>query len=329
VHTIEAIATDNVGATVYKTVDIKVRWIEQDIFYTDNIDSADGWTFEGEWEFGPPTITDFFFTVPDSGHTGPNCIGYNLDGDYSNNLAVTEWATAPTIDCSGHLGVTLSFRSWLFLTVYDDPVYLQVSGDNGTNWETVLEYKDNIRDTSWTEVLCDISDIADNKSQVKLRWGLGPTDNEYSDYGWHIDDIVLRGSVMNGQFDNDSDGLEDTWELAQYGSLTQLNETVAMEDPDGDGFTTWEEYWSGTNPDDSSSLLKIDKVYMVSDEVCVEWQHVNPSPALPPIAIYSCSNLTSDAWEYAGQKDPLNGVNSWQAAPDQQLFYRLVVTNTP
>ncbi|OVE75193.1 hypothetical protein BVX97_05450 [bacterium E08(2017)] len=118
--------------------------------------------------------------------------------------------------------------------------------------------------------------------------------------------------------------------LASYNpAWTNDAENSITNDHDGDGYATWQEYWSGTDPNDSNSLLKIDSVYMVGNEVFVEWQHVNPDPALPDIAIFSSSNLISGAWEYAGQKQPKNGTNTWQSTPAQQLFYRLVVTSTP
>ncbi|OVE76615.1 hypothetical protein BVX97_00650, partial [bacterium E08(2017)] len=77
------------------------------------------------------------------------------------------------------------------------------------------------------------------------------------------------------------------------------------------------------------SLLKIDAVYMTGGQVCLEWEHANPAATLPAIAIFSTTNMNSGTWQYAGENNPSNGINIWQEAPSQQLFYKLVVTNAP
>ncbi|OVE75068.1 hypothetical protein BVX97_05745 [bacterium E08(2017)] len=106
-------------------------------------------------------------------------------------------------------------------------------------------------------------------------------------------------------------------------------EYIVMLDHDNDGYTTWQEYWCGTDPNNSNSRLKIDAAYRQGTSIRIEWQHDNPAATIPPIAIYCCSNLNSGAWEYLGQKNPANGKNTWQAPPSEQMFYRLVVTNAP
>ncbi|OVE75456.1 hypothetical protein BVX97_04520, partial [bacterium E08(2017)] len=120
-----------------------------------------------------------------------------------------------------------------------------------------------------------------------------------------------------------------SWLNSYDSSWTNDAEAEVMFDHDGDGYTTWQEYWCGTDPNNSNSLLKIDSIYMQGNSVRVEWQHDNPAAELRPIAIYSCSNLNGGAWEYAGEKNPADGTNTWLDTPAQQLFYRLVVTNTP
>jgi hypothetical protein len=60
----------------------------------------------------------------------------------------------------------------------------------------------------------------------------------------------------------------------------------------------------------------------------IQWQHDNPAAAIPPIAIYASINLITGPWFYAGEDSLANGTNTWFHAASQQLFYRLVVTNT-
>ena len=55
---------------------------------------------------------------------------------------------------------------------------------------------------------------------------------------------VTPGGVCSGGFDTDSDGLPDTWEMDNFGNLSQ----GASGDYDNDGLTNLQEYQVGTNP---------------------------------------------------------------------------------
>ncbi|OVE76407.1 hypothetical protein BVX97_01075 [bacterium E08(2017)] len=105
-------------------------------------------------------------------------------------------------------------------------------------------------------------------------------------------------------------------------------ENSIMEDHDGDGYATWQEYWAGTDPNDSSSHLKIDEIYIIDEQLYVKWRHSNPDPTLPPIAIFASTNLNI-GWEYMGQKSPEHGTNTWNTAPSDKQFFRLMVTVDP
>ncbi|OVE75464.1 hypothetical protein BVX97_04515 [bacterium E08(2017)] len=228
-HLFEAVATDNSGTSVTNLIEIAVKWLEQNPFFTNNLDDAAGWSFEGQWEFGQPSHG------ATSGHTGNNAICTDLDSYYMFNNPVTHYATSPAMDCSNRTGVTLSL--WRILKT-SDPVCIEASADDGNTWQTVWAYSgtqnSGEHDSNWTLMSVDISAVADNESQVKLRFGLGPTDSSHTGSGFLIDDIVLLDSPTNGLYDIDTDGLEDTWELVDQGSLTSLTGTVRVtyQDPE-------------------------------------------------------------------------------------------------
>ena len=162
--------------------------------YSFPLDTNPGWTTQGQWAWGQPTGGGGEHGNPDpfSGHTGPNVYGYNLGGDYANNLAERH-LTSPAIDC-GHLSATtLSFWRWLNVEVSTyDHAYLRVSND-GTNWTTIWENGAEITDSSWTRHTYDISEVADGQSTVYLRWTQGTTDSSWLYSGWNIDDIEIWG----------------------------------------------------------------------------------------------------------------------------------------
>ena len=59
--------------------------------------------------------------------------------------------------------------------------------------------------------------------------------------------------------DTDRDGLPDEWELRHFGSLNGPR-GGPEDDPDEDGRTNLQEYFSGTDPLDRSNVLRITRV---------------------------------------------------------------------
>ena len=158
------------------------------------MDSDPGWTTEGDWAFGQPAGGGGSHGGPDptSGFTGANVYGYNLAGDYPNDLPERH-LTSTAMDCSDHHGVRLRFRRWLGV---EHPSYdhasVRVSSD-GVGWTTVWTNDSEIADTSWVEMDLDIGAIADGESEVFLRWTMGSTDGGWTYCGWNIDDVELLG----------------------------------------------------------------------------------------------------------------------------------------
>ncbi len=157
-----------------------------------DLSTSPGWTTEGQWAFGQPTGNGGSAGGPDptSGYTGPNVYGYNLSGDYPNNLPERH-LTSSAIDCSGMVNTHLRFWRWLGVeTSIFDHAYVRVS-NNGVNWTTVWENPEEITDYSWVDMEIDISDVADNQSTVYLRWTMGTSDGAWISCGWNIDDIEV------------------------------------------------------------------------------------------------------------------------------------------
>lgn len=167
--------------------------------YSWYLESNPGWTTEGDWEFGIPAGGGGQHGYPDptSGHTGPNVYGYNLQGDYPNDLPERHITSTP-INLTGRYNVQLRFWRWLGVESPEyDHAYVRVSID-GENWTTVWANTDYVEDNSWTQQICDISDVADNKPAVQLRWTMGTTDPGWTYCGWNIDDIEVFGVSQTG-----------------------------------------------------------------------------------------------------------------------------------
>ncbi|MBE3142553.1 MAG: exo-alpha-sialidase [Planctomycetes bacterium] len=163
-------------------------------FYEQTLDTNPGWTIEGLWAFGQPTGEgDGGIPDPTAGYTGVNVYGYNLAGDYENDLSETHLTSTP-IDCNGQFNVRLKFWRWLGVeeSAYDH-AYIQIS-NNGTDWVVVWQNDDYVADLTWKRMDIDISAVADNHDEVYLRWTMGSTDGSVTYCGWNIDDIQLWGN---------------------------------------------------------------------------------------------------------------------------------------
>jgi hypothetical protein len=159
-----------------------------------HLDTDPGWTYEGQWAWGVPNGGggQYGNSDPASGFTGANVLGYNLAGDYANNLPERS-LTTEAIDCSDLQATSLRFRRWLNV---EQPLYDKASirvSTNGTSWTTIWENPSEITDSSWQLLEYDISALADGEPTVYLRWVMGPTDGSWQYSGWNLDDIEILG----------------------------------------------------------------------------------------------------------------------------------------
>jgi hypothetical protein len=181
--------TDGAGDT---TREVRLTVGVPAVVYEWTLDTDPGWTTTGLWAWGQPTGGGGQYGGPDptGGYTGANVYGYNLNGDYENNLPERH-LTSTAIDCSGLSGVTLKFQRWLGVEQpLWDHAYVRVS-NNGSSWTTIWENAVEVTDSSWTLQEFDISAVADDMPTVYLRWTLGTTDTAWQYCGWNIDDIQL------------------------------------------------------------------------------------------------------------------------------------------
>jgi len=152
----------------------------------------EGWTHgqiatQDDWQHGVPAgkaddpATAFSGTKVWGNDLGPS--GWN--GSYQSN--VNNWLQSPAFDLTGKTGTRLRFQRWL--NVEDgsfDQARVKVNGtviwSNSTTGDT--------RDTAWNEQEFDISSIADNNSNVTVRFEL-VSDSGVEFGGWNLDDFQV------------------------------------------------------------------------------------------------------------------------------------------
>ncbi|MBN1879866.1 hypothetical protein JW823_07120 [bacterium] len=159
------------------------------VFLDANMDTNPGWTYAGQWAWGDPTGSS---SDPNTGFTGSNVVGYNLNGSYTNNMSQT-YCTTQTMDCSGAGEVFLSYYHWLGVESSTwDHASVQVSGNGGSSWTTIWDHEgSSVTPTTWSYSEYDISTVAAGSSNVVIRWVMGTTDSSVVYCGWNLDDVLV------------------------------------------------------------------------------------------------------------------------------------------
>jgi hypothetical protein len=139
------------------------------------------------------------------------------------NFAVTNWP-ARFVRVVGHLNSQNNFNS-----ITETVIHFSVSVDADNDglpdaWE--LFYFANLNQTPAGDPDGDLQSNAN-----EFLHGTDPT-------------------VPNASGDSDGDGLPDSWEMANFGTLAY----AANDDPDRDGFNNLQEYLAGSNPMDANSV---------------------------------------------------------------------------
>lgn len=249
-RSIVAKAYDNTGAYGVSTpVSVWVPWVA----YSADMSADPGWTLTGQWAWGQPGGSP----DPVTGVVSLNVIGYKLSGAYEN-IAATEYATTPAINCTGYTNLHLEFARWLGVEMgYWDTASIEVSA-NGVDWITIWSNPpaQAIVDTAWRLQKLDISSIADNQPTLYIRWGIGPALSAWTYSGWNLDCVRVGGIRTTSPPDSNGDGLPDEWLIHYFGSTNAPNSGPA-EDKDGDGASNLDEYLAGTDPLDATDFLKV------------------------------------------------------------------------
>jgi hypothetical protein len=182
--------TDGVGDTTRDvTLNVGIPLVIHEWLF----DTDPGWSTAGQWAWGQPTGGGSYNGDPTSGATGNNVYGYNLYGDYGNNLPST-YLTSEVFDCTGLFNVTLSFQRWLGVESNSNYDEATIEVSNGGAWTVVWRATDTgvaISDNAWTLQEVDLSDVADDQASVQVRWGMGPTDTNLTYPGWNLDDVQI------------------------------------------------------------------------------------------------------------------------------------------
>jgi len=104
-------------------------------------------------------------------------------------------------------------------------------------------------------------------------------------------------------------GVPYSW-LSIYG-ITNNQDVVENNDPDGDGAATWKEYYAGTDPNAKGSVFKI---LSLTTNGTVKWYGTTNGGMTNGFRLYRNTNLLiGGSWQLIGDNIPRSatGTNAW------------------
>ena len=126
--------------------------------------------------------------------------------------------------------------------------------------------------------------------------------NQYDTASVTFTNIIRR-------LDTDDDGIPDWWAIQHFGGATSCNPNL---DPDGDGFTNYQEYILGTDPNDADSFFELmSEPGTAPDEVYFTW----PSATGTIFTLWRSTNI-------------LEGTNGFSPFMTNIVGDEITITNT-
>lgn len=174
---------------------LNIDGIVQKDFFTDDMETGiNDWETAGGangWALGMPTNEP----VP---HSGDNCWGTNLDGNYpdlnDNSLTLEHY-----VDLRTASDPVLSFWHWLEVEAHDyDTAFVEIRTSEESTYTQIWENPSPARQgvpyetEEWQVVTLEIDEFAYHEVFIRFRL---QTDGDTNYLGWYIDDVAVGGTI--------------------------------------------------------------------------------------------------------------------------------------
>ncbi|MEI7436071.1 MAG: carboxypeptidase-like regulatory domain-containing protein, partial [bacterium] len=171
-----------------------------------------------------------------------------------------------------------------------------------------------------------IESVLTNGGAVAYAKGVGSTNV-------HWQNIASSGSILAGFGESLAPRGTPEWWLALYGLTSGTPAQIEMTDGDRDGSLTWQEYWAGTDPTNSYSVLKLVEFNVSNGTVRLAWPSTTNGHGYP-YRIQSATDLLVAAWSDAStnqaRRPPTNDCLLAVPFTNGVNYYRVVATtNAP
>ncbi|PLW98978.1 MAG: hypothetical protein C0594_17630, partial [Marinilabiliales bacterium] len=139
-----------------------------------------------------PDPTSDYSSNADNNVYGQGLDAGSGDGLGGYNSSTNEYLVSPLINCTGYIGVELSFWRYANFENNYDEAYVEISTDS-TTWID-LGHPMYPQDVAWQNVTYDITAYAAESDTLYIRWRM-ESDGSVTYSGWNIDDVVVTGMM--------------------------------------------------------------------------------------------------------------------------------------
>jgi len=182
-----------------------------------------GWTIDGGWTAGTADgLASQYFTPP--GNSEILCVNDDAALPGGSGAIITS-----ELDLSGQSAVLLSFDAFFVNGDYEanEEAFVQLSGDGGTTWTTVLDLGGS---QEWNSTVVNLSDYAGGMVMVSINY----SDGGGWEYGFAIDNFELfvpvdQDAVLSltsptlQLIASEGEELDFTFDISSYGALDLAN----------------------------------------------------------------------------------------------------------
>lgn len=175
--------------------------------YKEDFEGSPSWDLHGEFEINSVTVYQpplmIGYPHPANAYSGTKVLGTDLTGIaptlgfYEQNLTSNEYyAVSPSFDARYYKDLKIVYQRCLNVKDADSAAFYAY---DGTTWHKIWysgQVLTTIADPSWRTITHDMSAV-ERQSNVKIMYGLGPTNNLTQMSGWTIDDIFVTGTEVN------------------------------------------------------------------------------------------------------------------------------------
>ncbi len=193
-----------------------------------------------------------------------------------------QWRNVTDGDCFYVQGPFVVPPYWLRITRTNN-VFKAFHSANGTAWSQLGA---NLTMSLNSNLIAGLAVSAVNNSQLNTAT---------------FDSVLMRSK---GLADTDGDGMPDGYELAN--NFNPNSAADGTQDADGDFVTNFQEYLSGTNPRDASSVLRITRLLRQGNDLVLSFL----SATGKIYAIERAMNLPSASWQTLTNIGPVMSTNA-------------------
>jgi Secretion system C-terminal sorting domain len=173
--------------------------------FLDDFESSSLWSLSPDFEIAIPQGFIIGYTRdPGYAYSGQKSLGTDLtqNGAYLMNINQSNayYAVTPPLNLKYFIDARLHMKTWNGFDALDNAT-IDVSSDNGATWTSIWVNTVNglQAESKWNDLLFkeQFDDLVRKKDNVRIRFAMNYSDNQFALSGWNIDNFAVTGNHLD------------------------------------------------------------------------------------------------------------------------------------